>query len=177
MDLPKTRRILLYSEFQTMCKFQKFGCDEILTLNERQDHEIQCQFRLVLCPHYGQYHHFYHYFVLQKRINFFIFFISSLDCQAKDIRFVWSFIAEHYLTTHQGSIRFQDLHLENPAERFKVKLSPSSVIYYQGKILFVFIGKFKINQFPNCLKACLISTKREEDVKCTLTLIYKGTVL
>ena len=60
---------------------------------------------------------------------------------------------------------------------FKVKLSPSSVIYYQGKILFVFIGKFKINQFPNCLKACLISTKREEDVKCTLTLIYKGTVL
>ena len=115
-------------------------------------------------------------------INFFVekkksLFLSCLDCQAKDIRFVWSFIAEHYLTTHQGSIRFHDLHLENPAERFKVKLSPSSVIYYQGKILFVFIGKFKINQFPNCLKACLISTKREEDVKCTLTLIYKGTVL
>ena len=39
------------------------------------------------------------------------------------------------------------------------------MIYYQGKILFVFIGKFKINQFPNCLKACLISTKREKDVK------------
>ena len=99
------------------------------------------------------------------------------DCQAKDIRFVWSFIAEHYITIHQGSIRFQDLHLDNP-DRFKVKLSPSSVIYYQGKILFVFIGKFKINQFPNCLKACLIATKREEeDVKCTLTLIYQGTVL
>ena len=105
-----------------------------------------------------------------------IFFFSS-DCQAKDIRFVWSFIAEHYISIHQGSIRFQDLLLDNPADRFKVKLSPSSVIYYQGKILFVFIGKFKINQFPNCLKACLISTKREEDVKCTLTLLYQGTVL
>ena len=39
------------------------------------------------------------------------------------------------------------------------------------------MGRFKIDEFPNCLKACLISTALPEKVKtmkCTMKLLCDG---
>ena len=69
---------------------------------------------------------------------------------------------------------FQNQQIQNP-NVFKVKLNPSSMLYYNGNIIYLLIGRFRIDEFPNSLKACLISTLpfyKLEGMKCSMRLLY-----
>ena len=63
------------------CKFKTEGCSKTLVFEERKQHEEQCEFRPIFCPHY--------------------------DCQPQRNQFVLASIADHYFFAHRGAIRFQ----------------------------------------------------------------------
>ena len=126
-------------------------------LENREDHEVRCEYRPVFCPHY--------------------------ECQPRNIQFPLLRIENHYFSTHQGSIRFQKHHLHYP-DQFRIKMNPSNIIYHNAlfyfneKLLYVFIGRFQIDEFPNCLKACLITTlvtEKAKQLKCSMKLLSDNT--
>ena len=90
----------------------------------RQDHEERCEYRNVYCPHF--------------------------DCQPQKIQFSLFSITNHYNSIHQKSIQFQKHNLHFP-DQFRIKLNPSKILYhnallyYNDKLLYVFIGKYYIN--------------------------------
>lgn len=149
---PPVKKVTLLEEVVD-CKFQKLGCPMLLMLDHREDHELRCEHRPVFCPHF--------------------------DCQPQKIQFALTTIANHYNSTHPKSIQFQKHNLHFPGN-FRIKMNPSKVLYhnallyYNKKLLYVFIGRFKINEFPNSLKACLITTLVKEKAKnlnCSMKLL------
>jgi hypothetical protein len=36
------------------CKFRKNGCNAVLTLEALLHHEVDCQWRLIFCPHHAE---------------------------------------------------------------------------------------------------------------------------
>ena len=90
------------------------------------------------------------------------------------MRYALSSIENHYKSFHPLN-HFQRYDMTD-LKKFGFKLE-SSTVYQNDKLKYVFAGFFGMTEFPNCYKACLISTEPPDEVekiKCTMKMVYFG---
>ena len=148
-------------EFRNVCKYVDGGCDKnISSKKELDEHEKRCEYRKILC------------------------YVSSCQSETNQTPMFLGPMATslfaHESEFHSGRGEVRRVNIKNLAN-FNLSgrdvLDTTTYFDWKGKVYYIFVSNFGIDELSSSFKACLISTlplKRADKLKCNLTLKHKG---
>ena len=143
------RNILLETIFDSVlvdCKNN--GCNEKIFLKEKSTHEINCNFRQISC--------------------------FCLKCESTSQQQNLSFIGTHLMNVYD-KYQFKEHHLNDPKDEFQVDPDEDAMIYYEKKLLYIFVAVLMVSDLKHVYKNCLIAIATPDEakkLKCHINLIY-----
>ena len=168
----------ILTSLQVDCKFKDFGCNEKMNLEGRDSHEKNCKFRNVCkfaangCS--SQFHNLIEH---EESCEFRIIRCYNFNCQRNNRLIALGPMAnmffDHYISSHHY-VRRQEI--ESLTE-FELSGLGSTFLSNGGKVHYIFVGNFGVDQLQQCLKACLISTaipREAMKLKCFISMKHQG---
>ena len=176
----------ILASVQVGCKFKSFGCTEKMNLEDRESHEKNCHFRNI-CTYANEgctinlsnqdlenHEENCEY----RPINCYV-----LCCQKSNIMtqlgFMGNVFFNHYESNH-STFPIRRKAIESPAQ-FELSgyysTSGDTLITNNGKVHYIFVSDFGVDQMDDCLKACLISTSipgEARKLKCSISMKHNG---
>lgn len=178
----------LLDSVQFECEFANVGCLQKVNLSDRHVHEIECKFRNK-CKYFEdgcnqnveqnmaeheETCYFRPIYCFNRRI------VNCQDGEIKDrVAFQIPGIISHIQDAHDyPNIRRVTIDNLTTFELSDVNLLKEIfAFYYQGKLAYIFVPGFGLDELNDCLKACLISTDVPDEIakwNCTMTFKARG---
>ena len=138
--------------FRKICKYSEEGCDQMVKYEDRRVHEEKCYFRPIYC--------------------------FNRVCQSRaKVSLPITGIMQHFRDSHDTMPKITIDNLENFGFSYLNLLCGVFSLVYQGKLSYILVANFGMDEIQSGLKACLISTKVPEEttnLNCTMTLKIQG---
>ena len=186
----KNRRIInvlqkILTSITVECKFKSLGCEENLSLENRESHEKHCSFRNV-CKYAanGCSENISHEDLEthEESCEYRSIFCFVKSCQSDQISLPLGPMTEtlfnHCFSTHECTNRPTDQRKEiDNLTEFELSSKYSNAIgtffSHSGKVHYIFIPHFGVDEIKTSRKACLISTKIPREarkLKCLISM-------
>ena len=181
----------IMSSVQVRCKYKSNGCNEKLMLNDRESHEINCNFRV--CKYYdagcnirisssGEWP-FHEERCEYRQIDCYVGMCQTQGGVRINLGPMVNQLFNHENSIHSqaGGARrvtvedIQSFELSGPVDS---ALKGTFFIENSGKVHYIFVLNFGVHGLTGHDKACLISTMTPTEVsklRCIISLKYEGT--